>query len=257
MSAEIQPFEFDRAQVRTLTIDGALWFVLRDVMDVLGLTNSTEAVRGLDDDEVTTTELVLDDRSRTYYLISEPGLFALLGRSRKPIARQFDRWVRHEVLPEIFSTGSYNAPALSDDEIVSRALQITSARVQALEAKVAADAPKVAYVDEFLTTDDVVLFRVAANQLGISERDLRDQMLAAGWIWKRSIGRRWSQSQQRHVDEYEYLPAAAHRDKFRSIPQHRAPRHHNDQLRTTLYIRAAALPAIRRRLNLDQLAVTA
>lgn len=137
---------------------------------------------------------------------------------------------------------------LSDDEIVARALQITSARVSALEAKVAEDAPKVAYVDEFLDRDDVVLFRVAANELGVSESELREQLRVAGWIYRKVIGSRWSNSKGREVTEYEWLATSEHRDKFRSMPQHNAPRHHNGQVRTTLYIRSSALPAIRGRL---------
>jgi prophage antirepressor-like protein len=104
---EIVPFTFEEVDVRTIYNDGDPWFVLRDVMAVLGLTNPTEAVRGLDDDEFTTTELSLDGQRRNYYIISEPGLYALIARSRKPIARQFDRWVRHDVLPEIRRTGAY------------------------------------------------------------------------------------------------------------------------------------------------------
>jgi hypothetical protein len=41
-------------------------------------------------------------------IVSEPGLYKLLQTSRKPQAKRFDRWVRHEVLPEIRKTGSYN-----------------------------------------------------------------------------------------------------------------------------------------------------
>lgn len=135
---------------------------------------------------------------------------------------------------------------LSDDEIVARALQITSQRVAQLEAKVAEDAPKVAYVDEFLDRDDVVLFRVAANELNVPESYLRGLLVSAKWIYRKTIGTRWSSSKGREVTEYEWLATAEHRDKFRSMPQHNAPRHHNGQVRTTLYIRSEALPEVRR-----------
>jgi DNA-damage-inducible protein D len=147
-------------------------------------------------------------------------------------------------------------PNLTDDEIVARALQITSQRVQQLEAKITEDAPKVAYVDEFVDRDDVVLFRVAASEIGIGEQELRDRLGSAGWIYRSLIGTRWSKSKGREVKEYEYRAASAHADKFRSMPQHNAPRHHNGQVRTTLYIRSSALPAIRRRLQSNLVAVT-
>lgn len=39
--------------------------------------------------------------------VSRPGLFKLISRSIKPEAKAFDRWVRHEVLPQIMDTGGY------------------------------------------------------------------------------------------------------------------------------------------------------
>lgn len=137
----------------------------------------------------------------------------------------------------------------SDDQVIAKAFGILDRRVHALEAKVAEDAPKVAYVDEFVDRDDVVLFRVAASELGMGEKGLRDQLIETGWIYQKLIGTRWSKSKGRMVNEFEYYAASAHQDKFRSMPQHNAPRHHNGQIRTTLYVRSSALPAIRRRLT--------
>lgn len=135
---------------------------------------------------------------------------------------------------------------MADDEIVARALRITSNRVKELEAKVAEDAPKVEYVEQFVDRDDVATFRAAASELGVKETELRDRLIAGGWIYRHKIGRRWSETQNRMVDEVEYRAAAAHGEKFALRPQHNAPRHHNGQVRQTLYIRQHALPAIQR-----------
>lgn len=147
------------------------------------------------------------------------------------------------------------ASPISDDEIVARALQITSNRVKQLEAKVAEDAPKVAYVDEFVSPDDVILFRVAAQQCGMSEPELRQKLLAASWVYRVLIGRRWSASRGKQVEEFEWRARSDHADKFSLKPQHNAPRHHNGQVKQTLYIHAAAMPAIR--LRFAQQAVSA
>lgn len=48
---------------------------------------------------------------RTATIISESGLYELIGRSDKPLAKEFRRWVRKEVLPAIRKTGGYAAPA--------------------------------------------------------------------------------------------------------------------------------------------------
>lgn len=135
---------------------------------------------------------------------------------------------------------------MADDEIVARALQITSNRVKELEAKVAEDAPKVEYVEQFVDRDDVATFRSAASELGVKESDLRDRLIAGGWIYRQKIGRRFSEPQNRMVDEFEYRAASAHGEKFALRPQHNAPRHHNGQVRQTLYIRQPALTAIRK-----------
>ncbi|MDJ0337418.1 phage antirepressor KilAC domain-containing protein [Cryobacterium sp. PH31-O1] len=117
----------------------------------------------------------------------------------------------------------------------------------ALKAQAAIDAPKVAYVDEFLASEDVVLFRAAASELGVAEGVLRETLLDANWIYRLTIGKRWSNSRQKDVPEVEYRAASAHGSKFRLMPQHNAPRHHNGQVKQTLYIRSESLPAIRHR----------
>lgn len=43
---------------------------------------------------------------RAPILISEAGLYALIFKSQKPTAKDFQRWVTHEVLPTLRKTGS-------------------------------------------------------------------------------------------------------------------------------------------------------
>ncbi|MFJ7069881.1 phage antirepressor [Streptomyces sp. NPDC101115] len=117
---ELSPVVFPMTgeAVRILDIDGDPWFVARDVFAILGLTNTTEAMRSLDDDEFSTAEVVdsAGRRQPNAYIVSEPGLYSLVMRSRKPQARAFKRWVRHDVLPSIRRTGKYevSVPVLGD-----------------------------------------------------------------------------------------------------------------------------------------------
>lgn len=115
MSTELVPFSNGDYNIRILEIDGEPWFVARDVCEALELTNVTEALRGLDDDEFRSTEVVgLDGRKQpNTQVISEAGLYSLILRSRKPEAKKFKRWVTHDVLPTIRKYGVYsvNAPA--------------------------------------------------------------------------------------------------------------------------------------------------
>ncbi|WP_199824065.1 Bro-N domain-containing protein [Streptomyces sp. NBRC 109706] len=95
--------------MRTVLVDGEPWWVAADVLKVLTLKNVTEALRGLDEDEFSTTEVV-DSTGRhqpNTYVVNEPGLYSLILRSRKPQAKAFKRWITHEVIPQIRRTGAY------------------------------------------------------------------------------------------------------------------------------------------------------
>lgn len=93
--------------------NGVAWWIAKDVCAVLGLSNVTEATRSLDDDETskfTTTES--GGIPRTYVLVNESGLYALIFKSRKPVAKKFRKWVTTEVLPEIRMRGTYGMTKL-------------------------------------------------------------------------------------------------------------------------------------------------
>ena len=110
----ITPFDFGGAAVRTITdSNGDPWFVVKDIMGCLGLTNTTEAVRALDEDELRSESLISDGQSRSMALISESGMYALVLRSNKPEAKVFRKWVTSEVLPQIRKTGKYSVENLS------------------------------------------------------------------------------------------------------------------------------------------------
>jgi len=103
----IQPFNFDGNDVRTLLIDEDIWFVAKDVCDVLELSNSRKTVQMLDEDEKGVTKAYTLGGIQELTIISESGLYTLIIRSNKPQAKPFRRWVTHEVLPTIRKTGSY------------------------------------------------------------------------------------------------------------------------------------------------------
>lgn len=102
MTNALQVFSYKDRQVRTVERDGEVWFVAKDVCDILELSNPTEALRALDEDEKNTlriSEGIPERGNPNMNLINEPGLYKLAFKSRKPEAKSFSRWVRHEVLP--------------------------------------------------------------------------------------------------------------------------------------------------------------
>jgi prophage antirepressor-like protein len=111
---EVKPFTFPvTAQaVRVLEIDGSPWFVAADVCAVLELEDVRRAVERLEVDDRSQTPVV-DSAGRLNpktWIVSEPGLYDLVIRSDKPQARDFRRWVFHDVLPAIRKHGGYVSP---------------------------------------------------------------------------------------------------------------------------------------------------
>lgn len=106
--------------------------------------------------------------------------------------------------------------------------------------------PKAEYVDNFVSHDDLTEVRVAANNLGIRETALRELLLARKWAYRKFICRRWSKSAKRLVDEHEWRPYADKSRYFRVVAQHKVARHHNNQLRRTMYVTPEGMVALRR-----------
>lgn len=103
---EVQLFENEEfGKIRTLVLNGEPWFVAVDVCNILGISNPTMAMAGLEEFERSKFNL---GRQGETNIISESGFYTLVLRSRKPVAKPFRIWVTSEVLPAIRKTGSYN-----------------------------------------------------------------------------------------------------------------------------------------------------
>lgn len=110
MNTEIQTFNFNSATLRTLTDEsGEPWFSGQDVCNILD-TGTNHLREYLDEDEITNirTTDIGQNGGKAPVFISEPGLYKLIMRSRKPEAKEFQRWVTHEVLPSIRKHGAAN-----------------------------------------------------------------------------------------------------------------------------------------------------
>ena len=106
----IQNFLYQGVQVRAVTKDGEPWFIASDVCKVLEISNPSDAVRRLDEDERTLVPIEGASNGLPVNAINEPGLYTLILGSRKQEAKEFKRWITHEVIPSIRKTGSYNTP---------------------------------------------------------------------------------------------------------------------------------------------------
>lgn len=119
MSKEIQIFANDQfGEVRTLTKDGEPWFVGKDVADILGYSDTAQAVRKhIDDEDKGVVEMTTPGGKQNMVIINESGLYSLILSSKLPTARAFKRWVTSEVLPAIRKHGEYTAPKVSQKRL--------------------------------------------------------------------------------------------------------------------------------------------
>lgn len=133
---DLQIFIYSGAQLRTIQQPDGLWWVLRDVCEVLGLSNPTVVASRLEDDERAKFSL---GRQGEAIIINEPGLYSVILRSDKPEAKAFKRWVVHEVLPSIRKNGSYgmNTEALQELAEINRQLEQYRQRYESVDEEVA------------------------------------------------------------------------------------------------------------------------
>jgi prophage antirepressor-like protein len=106
--ADLKLFEYQHKQVRTVTLEGQIWFVAKDVCEALNIVNVSDAVSGLNDGmkrSIGFTDAI--GRPRPMLVINEAAVYKLAFRSNKPEAERFTDWVAGEVIPEIRKTGKY------------------------------------------------------------------------------------------------------------------------------------------------------
>jgi len=130
-------FSYQNQQVRTILIDGEPWFVAKDVCEVLEHTNSRMALERLDEDEKGVSSIYTPGGIQQMAIVNEPGLYSLILGSRKPEAKSFKRWITHEVIPAIRTTGMYAAPMALEDLIIMQAKSVKElkARVSQIEER--------------------------------------------------------------------------------------------------------------------------
>lgn len=142
---DIQPFDFQGHEVRVLVDDGEPRWVASDVAKVLDYRNAPDMNRHVDEDDKGVAKVRTPGGAQTMTVLNESGLYAAILRSSKPAAREFKRWVTHEVLPSIRKRGGYLTPeaaeaALTDPDFIIRlATDLKAERAKVAELKPAAD----------------------------------------------------------------------------------------------------------------------
>ena len=184
MKDALQVFNYAGRVVRVIEVAGQPYFVGKDVAEVLGYKDTSDALKKhVDEEDKLTRQFADSGQNREMYVINESGLYSLILRSQLPTARQFQRWVTSEVLPSIRKHGAYATPAtierlLGDPDFGIRLLEALKAerdKVASLETTVAVQAqmiaeasPKVTYYDMVLRSPTLVKTSIIAKDYGFS-----------------------------------------------------------------------------------------
>jgi anti-repressor protein len=180
--SSIQQFKSEQfGTIRTTTIDGEPWFVAKDVCAALGFTHQTDATKHLEDDEKGVTICQTPGGPQKMLTVSEPGLYSLIMRSRKPEAHAFKRWVTHEVLPSIRRDGGYMVVREdeSDEQVMARALLIAQKAITAKDKHIAELEPKARFADAVAASDGTCLVGELAKMLRQNGVDVGQNRLFA------------------------------------------------------------------------------
>lgn len=104
---DIQVFNYDDNNMRTIIRDGEPWFIAKDACEILELGDTSRACARLDEDEKGMNSILTPGGTQEMIIVNEPGLYSLILGSRKPEAKAFKRWVTHELLPSVRKHGAY------------------------------------------------------------------------------------------------------------------------------------------------------
>ena len=204
MNNDIQIFNYNDHEVRTVQKDGEPWFVLKDVCGILSIGNVADVYARLDTDEKGVGQIDTLGGRQNMSIINESGLYNVILRSDKPEAKPFRKWVTSEVLPSIRKHGAYMTQeklqevlcnpdalfqivsALKEESDKRKALEIQNS---ALAVDLAIAQPKADYFDDCMARGGLMNFRDTAKLLGMRQKEFIDNLLRDSYLYRDKRGR--------------------------------------------------------------------
>lgn len=198
-------------EIRTITKDNEPWFVASDICRSLDLSNPTMAMQRIDDDEKAKFNLGLSGGETN--CVNEYGLYSLALASRKKEAKDFKRWITHEVLPSIRKNGGYIAgqETMSDEELMAKALLVANNKIaerdkiiEQKQARIEQMKPKEIFADAVATSHTSILVGdlaklICQNGYQIGQKRLFDWLRTNGYLIK--SGSSYNMPTRRYVEQ--------------------------------------------------------
>ena len=186
---ELKIFENpDFGKVRTMEINGEPYFVGKDVAEILGYKDTSDAMKKhVDSEDKLTRHFADSGQNREMYVIIESGLYSLILSSKPPKAKEFKRWVTSEVLPSIRKHGLYATEELiSNPDIAIAAFQALKEEreknrkltdtIAVQNQQLAELQPKASYYDLVLNCKDLLSITEIAKDYGKSAKWLNNYL---------------------------------------------------------------------------------
>ena len=183
---EVQLFNFENHEVRSLLLNNEPWFVGKDVAEVLGYERADNAIRNhIDKEDKLMHQISASGQNRNMTIINESGLYDLVLSSKLPSAKKFKRWVTSEVLPTLRKTGQYQVKELSGSELMAKALIEAQNVLAAKDKQIEEMKPKALFADAVATSHTSILVGELAKILKQNGIDMGQKRLFA---WLREKG---------------------------------------------------------------------
>jgi len=182
---ELQIFKNEQfGEIRIVEKNKEPWFVASDICKALEIKNATQAVSRLDEDERSMFNI---GRQGEANIVNEYGLYNLILVSRKPEAKQFKRWITHEVIPSIRKNGGYiaNQENLTPEQIVANALIVAQNIIAEKDKLLEEQKPKVLFADAVSASKTSILVGELAKILKQNGIDIGQNRLFE-WLRKKS-----------------------------------------------------------------------
>lgn len=195
---EIQEFVNQKlGTVRTVNVDGKIYFMAKDVAVCLGYKNTNKAVN----DHCKRAIMIWGNdslgRHQEYKAIPEGDVYRLISRSKLSSAEEFESWIFEELLPQIRKTGGY-IPVKEDEPdelIMARAVQIANETIKHKDEIIANQKRKIASLEEtekdwklLMDTKGTFSINEIAHFIGIGEYKLFSYMRNIGLLFKNENG---------------------------------------------------------------------
>ena len=197
---DLQIFKYNGKEVRTIQKDGEPWWVLKDVCEVLDISQAVRVAERLDEDEVSQTHITDSlGRQQSTYIINESGLYNVILRSDKPEAKPFRKWVTSEVLPSIRKNGGYiaNQENLTPEQIVANALIVAQNIISQKDKQIEQMKPKAEFFDAVADSRTAISMNEVSKVLGIKGYG-RNNLFE--FLRNNGILDRWNVPYQRYID---------------------------------------------------------